>query len=67
MVETSLYQCLPNTQRMEVAVRMIAAKENPVVKLLAAANLIELGFWGFGVLGFWGDRKSTRLNSSHRL
>ena len=24
------------------------------------------GFWGFGVLGFWGDRKSTRLNSSHR-
>ena len=19
----------------------------------------------FGVLGFWGDRKSTRLNSSH--
>ena len=20
---------------------------------------------GFGVLGFWGDRKSTRLNSSH--
>ena len=22
-------------------------------------KLIELGFWGFGVLGFWGDRKSV--------
>ena len=22
-------------------------------------NLIAMGFWGFGVLGFWGDRKSV--------
>ena len=25
----------------------------------------ELEFHPYGVLGFWGDRKSTRLNSSH--
>jgi hypothetical protein len=28
---------------------------------------IFLNVKDFGVLGFWGDRKSTRLNSSHHV
>ena len=38
-------------------------KRRPEIKFICFIN----ESWGFGVLGFWGDRKSTRLNSSHFL